>query len=212
MSPQPRKVIALSRQVGAGGAYVGQALSRLLGIRYVDREILQEAAKILGRDDRELESLEERVSSLWDRMAAVLSWGAPEAAYVPPPLPTLYEEDLFAVESGIIREVAAREDAVFVGRAATWVLREMPGHISVFLHAPEPARVARLMHDHQLTDEAAAYELVRRSDQQRSRFLQSVTGGSWFNLSHYHLTIDTGAVSLDEAVDLIARLVNLRLG
>jgi CMP/dCMP kinase len=212
MSPQPRKVISLSRQVGAGGAYVGQALARQLGIRYVDREILQEAARILGRDDRELESLEERVSSLWDRMAAVLSWGAPEAAYVPPPLPTLYEEDLFAVESGIIREVAAREDAVFVGRAATWVLREMPGHISVFLHAPEPARVARMMHDHQLTDEAAAYELVRRSDQQRSRFLQSVTGGSWFNLSHYHLAIDTGAVSLDEAVDLIATLVNLRLG
>ena len=212
MSPQPRKVIALSRQVGAGGAYVGQALARLLGIRYVDREILQEAARILGRDDRELESLEERVTSLWDRMAAVLSWGAPEAAYVPPPLPTLYEEDLFAVESGIIREVAAREDAVFVGRAATWVLREMPGHISVFLHAPEPARVARVMHDYQLGDEAAASELVRRSDQQRSRFLQSVTGGSWFNLSHYHLTIDTGAISLDEAVELIARLVNLRLG
>ena len=212
MSPQPRKVISLSRQVGSGGAYVGQALARLLGIRYVDREILQEAARILGRDDRELESLEERVSSLWDRMAAVLSWGAPEAAYVPPPLPTLYEEDLFAVESGIIREIAAREDAVFVGRAATWVLREMPGHISVFLHAPEPARVARVMHDYQLTDEAAASELVRRSDQQRSRFLQSVTGGSWFNLSHYHLTIDTGAISLDEAVDLIARLVNLRLG
>ena len=212
MSPQPRKVISLSRQVGSGGAYVGQALARLLGIRYVDREILQEAARILGRDDRELESLEERVSSLWDRMAAVLSWGAPEAAYVPPPLPTLYEEDLFAVESGIIREIAAREDAVFVGRAATWVLREMPGHISVFLHAPEPARVSRVMHDYQLTDEAAASELVRRSDQQRSRFLQSVTGGSWFNLSHYHLTIDTGAISLDEAVDLIARLVNLRLG
>ena len=125
---------------------------------------------------------------------------------------TLYEEDLFAVESGIIREFAAREDAVFVGRAATWVLRDLPGHVSVFLHAPEPARVARLMGDHQLTDEAAAYELVRRSDQQRSRFLQSVTGGSWFNLSHYHLTLDTGAISLDEAVDLIARLVNLRLG
>jgi cytidylate kinase len=207
---QPRKIVALSRQVGAGGAYVGQALSRLLGIRYVDREILQEAARILGRDDRELESLEERVSSLWDRMAAVLSWGAPEAAYVPPPLPTLYEEDVFAVESGIIREIAAREDAVFVGRAATWVLRHVPGHISVFLHAPESVRVGRVMRDYELTDEAAACELVRRSDQQRGRFLQSVTGGSWFNLSHYHLTVDTGAISLDEAVDLIARLVSHR--
>jgi CMP/dCMP kinase len=210
MAAPPRTLVALSRQVGAGGAYVGQALSRLLGIRYVDREILQEAARILGRDDRELESLEERVSSLWDRMAAVLSWGAPEAAYVPPPLPTLYEEDVFAVESGIIREIAAREDAVFVGRAATWVLRETPGIVTVFLHAPENVRVQRVMRDYDFADEAAASELVRRSDQQRGRFLQSVTGGSWFNLSHYHLTIDTGTISLDESVDLIVRLIQLR--
>jgi cytidylate kinase len=212
MPAQPRRLVALSRQVGAGGAYVGQALSRQFGIRYVDREILQEAARILGRDHRELESLEERVSSLWDRMASVLSWGAPEAAYVPPPLPTLYEEDLFAVESGIIREIAAREDAVFVGRAATWVLRGSPGLISVFLHAPEAVRVGRVMRDYNLADEAAAYELLRRSDQQRSRFLQSLTGGSWFNLSHYHVTIDTGAVSLDEAADLVGRLLVLRQG
>lgn len=209
--PAPsRRIVALSRQVGAGGAYVGQALARQLDIRYVDREILQEAARILGRDDRELESLEERVTSLWDRMAAVLAWGAPEAAYVPPPLPTLHEEDLFSVEAGIIREIAAREDAVFVGRAATWVLREMPGAVTVFLHAAEHIRVQRVMADYQLTDEAAAANLVRESDQQRSRFLHSVTGGSWFNLSHYHLTIDTGAVSLDEATELICRLVNLR--
>ena len=210
MAAPRRTLVALSRQVGAGGAYVGQALSRQLGIRYVDREILQEAALILGRDDRELESLEERVTSLWDRMAAVLSWGAPEAAYVPPPLPTLYEEDLFAVESGIIREIAAREDAVFVGRAATWVLREFPGVISVFLHASEDARVDRVMRDYELTDTAAAFELLRRSDQQRSRFIQSVTGGSWFSLAHYHLAIDTGAVSLDETVELISRLVRMR--
>jgi cytidylate kinase len=212
MPAQPRRLVALSRQVGAGGAYVGQALSRQFGIRYVDREILQEAARILGRDHRELESLEERVSSLWDRMASVLSWGAPEAAYVPPPLPTLYEEDLFAVESGIIREIAAREDAVFVGRAATWVLRGSPGLVSVFLHAPEAVRVGRVMRDYDLADEAAAYELLRRSDQQRGRFLQSLTGGSWFNLSHYHMTIDTGAVSLDEAADLVGRLLVLRQG
>jgi CMP/dCMP kinase len=210
MAAPARTLVALSRQVGAGGAYVGQALSRLLGIRYVDREILQEAARVLGRDDRELESLEERVSSLWDRMAAVLSWGAPEAAYVPPPLPTLYEEDLFAVESGIIREIASREDAVFVGRAATWVLRDSPGLVSVFLHAPEQVRVARVMNDYRLSDATAAAELVKRSDQQRSRFLQSVTGGSWFNLSHYHLTVDTGAVSLDEAVELVSHLIRFR--
>ena len=207
MSRPEKTLVALSRQMGAGGAYVGQSVSRQLGIRYVDREILQEAARILGRDDSELEILEERVTSLWSRMAGVLAWGAPEAAYVPPPMPTLDGEDLFAVEAGIIREIAAREDALFVGRAATWVLRQEPTLISVFLHAPEAVRVERVMRDYQMADAAATLELVRRSDHDRNRFLQSLSGGSWLDLSQYHLSIDTGAVSLDETVDLIARLV-----
>jgi cytidylate kinase len=212
MSTPGRVLVALSRQMGAGGAYVGQAVSRRLGVRYVDREILQEAAKILGRDDTELESLEERVTSLWSRMAGVLAWGAPEAAYVPPPMPALYEADLFAVEAGIIRGVAAREDAVFVGRGATWILRHEATLLSVFLHAPEPVRARRVMHDYQMTDLDAARELIRRSDRHRSRFLQSLSGASWLDLSQYHVTVDTGAVGLDQTVDLIARLVMARRG
>jgi cytidylate kinase len=196
--------------MGAGGAYVGQVVARQLGVRYVDREVLVEAAKILGRDDTELADLEERVTSLWSRMAGVLAWGAPEAAYVPPPMPALYEEDLFAVESGIIREIASRESAVFVGRGAGWILRGEAGLISVFLHAPEAARAERVMRDYQMTDRNAALDLVRESDHQRSRFLQSLSGSSWLDLSRYHLSVDTGTVGLDETAAIISDLVKMR--
>jgi cytidylate kinase len=63
-----------------------------------------------------------------------------------------------------------------------------------------------------MTDLDEARALVRRSDHQRSRFLQSLTGGSWLDVSHYHLSVDTGVVGLDEAVDLVARLVTARRG
>jgi CMP/dCMP kinase len=212
MPASNRTLVAISRQVGAGGAYVGQAVARQLGIRYVDREILQEAAKILGRDDRDLEDLEERVTSLWSRMAGVLAWGAPEVAYVPPPMPSLQEDDVFIVEAGIIRGIAAREDAVFVGRAATWVLRDQPDLVSVFLHAAESARVERVMTAYALGDVQAARELVRRSDGARGRFLQSVSGGSWLDVTHYQLAVDTGKVSLDETAELVTRLVVSRRG
>jgi len=210
MTKPGRVLVAVSRQMGAGGAYVGQAVSRQLGVRYVDREILQEAAKILGRADTELESLEERVSSLWSRMAGVLAWGAPEAAYVPPPMPSLCEEDLFSVEAGIIREIASREDAVFVGRGAPWVLRNEPGLLRVFLHASEAFRVERVMRDYQLTDLEAARELVRRSDHDRSRFLHSLSGASWLDLSQYDVCVNTGTVGLDRTVDLVTRLIRSR--
>jgi hypothetical protein len=41
MGAPARVLVALSRQMGAGGAYVGQAVARHLGVRYVDREILK---------------------------------------------------------------------------------------------------------------------------------------------------------------------------
>jgi len=210
MGTPGRVLVALSRQMGGGGAYVGQAVARELGVRYVDREVLEEAAKILGRDHAELESLEERVTSLWSRMAGVLAWGAPEAAYVPPPMPSLYEDDLFAVEAGIIRGIAAREDAVFVGRGAGWILRAEAGLLTVFLHAPEAIRVERVMRDYSIADRAAAEELVRGSDRQRSRFLQSLGGASWLDLSRYHLSLDTGAVGLDGAAAVITGIVRSR--
>src|SRR5512142_2537890 len=92
-------VVTSSRQIGAGGAYVGQALARTLGIRYVDREILQQAARLLGREEGELAPLEERVATMWDRVASVLSLGTPEAPFVPPPLPKPNEDELFDAES-----------------------------------------------------------------------------------------------------------------
>jgi cytidylate kinase len=198
-------VVAISHQMGSGGGGVGLALARTLGIRYADREILEQAARLLGKDDRELEGLEERVASLWGRVASILALGAPEAPYVIPAVLPLEEEDLFLVESRIIREIASREDAVIVGRAASWLLRDHPGIVTALIHAPEDWRVAEVMRRRGL-DQGQARELVRQSDQQRRRFIESLTGGSWCDCSRYHLCIDTSAVGHDAAVELLAVL------
>ena len=38
-------VITISRQLGSGGAYIGQKLAKNLNIFYLDREIISQAAK-----------------------------------------------------------------------------------------------------------------------------------------------------------------------
>lgn len=212
MEAQGTFVITISRQIGAGGAYVGQVLARRLGIRYVDREILQQAAALLGREEGDLEALEERATSMWDRVASILSLGAPEAPFVPPPLPTVAEDELFEVESRVMREIAAREDAVFVGRAAAFVLRQHPNLVRVFLHAPEQWRAERILESYQLADMAAARQLVQRNDHQRARFVQSLIGGSWLEPKSYDLCVNTAVVGLDTTVDLLETLARVRRG
>jgi CMP/dCMP kinase len=203
-------VVTISRQIGAGGAYVGQGLSRRLGCRYVDREILQRAAVLLGREEGDLEPLEERAASLWDRMASILSIGAPEAPFVPPPLPALGEDELFEVESQVMREIASREDAVFVGRGASWVLRDHPRVLRVFLHAAEERRAQRILESYHLANLDAARQVVRRSDQQRGRFVQSLMGVPWLSPASYDLCVNTATMDLDDTIETLVRLVEVR--
>jgi len=163
-SRQPTIVLAISRQLGSGGSYIGKAVARRLRLTYADREILEQAARLLGVEDRDLAGFEERVSSLWMQVARVFSMGPPEGLYMPPRPPGVDESDVFEVESRIVREIAEREDAVIVGRGAFYLLRHHQGAIRIFVHAPETWRVERVMQIYDIHDEAEARALVERSD------------------------------------------------
>ena len=206
-----RLVVTISRQMGSGGAHVGQAVARRLGIRYVDRQVLEEAAKLLGVDECRVQALEDERPSLWSRLEQVLAIGTPESPYVPPPAPIVYQAEVAELESRLIREIAAADDAVIVGRAASWVLRDHPGLVSVFLHAPEPWRVERVMQTYGLRDRRAAEDLVRRTDRGRESYRAAITGAKEIDvLLGHHVSFDTAAVGLDQIVGILEALARTR--
>lgn len=205
-------VLAITRQLGSGGSYIGQGVAHRLGLKYVDREILQQAAALLGRQDEDLAQLEERVANAWVRLTRHLSIGPPDALFTPPrPASSVYEEDLFRIERQVIREIAAREHCVIVGRAGSFVLREHPGVVRLFVHAPETWRVDTLMKAMEGRSRQEVIEMVRRTDRDRARFVQAVCGCDWSNACHYDLTVNPARVGLDAAVDLVATVVQNRM-
>lgn len=204
-------VVTISRQIGSGGAFIGQAVARGCGLNYVDREILQRAAAALGIDDEKaLEALEERVSTgLWSRISRAVSMGAPEAPFVPPPPPGLHEGHVFEAERRIIRELAAHENVVIVGRGAAHILRG-PSILRLFFHAPVAWRIARVQETYEL-DEAAAREMVHRSDRRRSAFVHSLMHRAWTDACLYDLTLDTSVIPIEQASALVVQIVERRL-
>lgn len=203
-------VLAISRQLGSGGSAIGQAVAGRLGLRYADRDILREAALALGVDEALLEPLEERVRSFWDRIAPIFVYGAAEGPYTPIALPRFDQRDLFEAERRIMREIAAREDAVIVGRGATHVLRDHPGLISIYVHAPEPVRVRRITELYHLS-EAEAQVLARRTDRQRAMFAETLGSRSWTDATVYDLTLDTEALGLDASIEIVTGVVTRKL-
>jgi hypothetical protein len=73
------RIVTVSRLMGSGGGYVGYLAAKELGFRYVDREILLEAARKLGTDVRLLEEIDGRPSSLLKSIVRSFGMGAPEA-------------------------------------------------------------------------------------------------------------------------------------
>lgn len=198
-------IIAISRQISCGGTCIAKSVAKKLGYRYVDRNVLYEAARNLGTDVRDLAGMEERSSDFWEDLFRAFSFGSPDSPYPVPSRRPVYCKDLFNAESSIIRKLAKSHNAVIVGRGAGQVLADHPGLLSVFLHAPEHDRIARLTDI--LHDGEAAARTVRESDENRKKFMQDMTGINWTDARNYHLCIDTSKVGLEAATTMLLQTV-----
>jgi CMP/dCMP kinase len=205
------KTVAISRQRGSGGSYIGRALADRLSLRYIDRQMLRDAAEYLRTHDPA--ERVETAGSWWARLGETLALGVPDGVYAPP-AETSYEGELFEIEKKIIREVVegqiAAEPTVIVGRGAAQTLRGRACVLTVFLHAPEKWRVERAQQIYSLADTAAAQRMVHESDRARARFIKSVAGVTWTDASIYDLAVDTSALGFDAVVDVIMRAVDAR--
>lgn len=195
-------VIAVARTIGAGGSFVGRHLATRLGCAYLDREILVEAAKRLDRDPEALDALDEKRLNFWERSRLNYAFGFPTAAYVPPPI-SFEDSMLFETETAIMREAAARGPTVVVGRAGFWVLKDEPGLLSVFLHAPMQSRAERIRKIYRLESVDKATELVQQSDRQREGFIRKVTGRDWQDCRNYSMALDSAALGTATTIEAI---------
>ncbi len=200
--------ITVSRQIGSGGAFIAYQVAKALGFMFVDREILRRAATDLGCTQRLLEAREETSTGPIDNIIRILSSGAPETAYIPRE-PPVYDRDLFAAESRVIREVVERYDAVILGRGGFHALKNRPGAIHVFIHAPLEFRIGRVMNVRNMTDAGEARAVVEESDRRRAKFIRDMARTEWADARHYHLCLDSRTAGFPECIRMIVRLVHI---
>lgn len=191
------RIICISRQFGSGGHEISVKTADLLGLRVYEKELVRLAC--------EYGELSESVMSDSDEKATnpYLFRTVHEGNYhVLRGRPT--SEVLFALQSHEIRCIAKREECVFVGRCADYVLRQEDARLlRVFVSAPEEQRIARKMEQEQLTRQQAV-RLLHKMDKQRQKYYETYTHWGWGDPAHYDLCIDTSACTLDQAAQRIA--------
>lgn len=208
MCATPHTIIAISRQMGSGGTYTGYLLAKELGFKYVDREILRQAAERLGTDETWLEQYDERSSGLVTNILRRISLGQPETSYLPPFKMPVYDSDLFSLECRIMKDIVRKCDAVIVGRGAFYALKDHPRQIRVFIHAPLEFRIRRLMKVQGFSDAGEARKILEESDRNRTNFVRDVIGVNWTDARNFHLCLDASLVGFPESVEIIRTLVH----
>jgi cytidylate kinase len=200
-------VICISRALGAGGEDVARLISERLGFVYIDEEIIARAAE---RGDIHPETVadEERRKSLVENLLAAMAEGG--ATYGTPPIVTWNEPSSDEVRSFIrdaIEEVAAKGKAVIVAHAASHALGSSAGALRVLITASPETRATRLAEADGL-DPSEAAKTIKSSDAARADYLKRFYGVKELPTS-YDLVINTDALSLERAADVIAHAASL---
>ncbi len=209
---QDKFVITIGRQLGSGGRAIGERIAERLGIRMYDRQLLDLAAEQSGLAPQCFEEADEKQSR---RMLSTL------IGYLRSPFTgdtgtvnnVLSNDALFKIQSDVIRHVAERESALFVGRCADYILRDNPHCVSVFITADRADRIERLCRAEEI--EPAEAELrMERIDHRRAAYYNYYSSGAWGEAATYDLCINSSRLGIEETaayiIDFAQRFMNGR--
>jgi cytidylate kinase len=196
-------IITISRQYGAGGSEVARRVAQALDWRLVDNELIDRVASRAGLPPAEVAEKEERAPGFLERLSRTLSRASPElfpaaADKVPEP----EEATLVRVTETVVAEIAAEGRVVLVGRAGPAVLRGEHDALHVKLVAAPQERIRRVI-ERLGVDPKQAEREIQEADTNRARYLKQHYGLDWSDPTNYHMVLNTGALGLEGAADLI---------
>ena len=202
-------VINIGRQLGSGGKTVGEIIARRLGIRLYDKELLNLAARQSGLCSEFFEKADEKESrSVLSTLIGYLR--SPFAGDDGGVTNVLSNDALFKIQSDVIREVAERESALFVGRCADYILRENPRCVNVFITADEEDRWQRICRRQGCT-ETEARAMMERADARRSSYYNYYSSRTWGVASTYHLCVNSSVLGDEGTADFILEFAARKL-
>lgn len=208
------RVITVARQVGAAGEEVAQVIAKKTGFRYIDYQIIQEAASEAGVSP-ETVSEAEHTPSLLTRILESLARNPsmPVAAWADPiPLSTtpLYTSaDYRRFVEDVVRDLAEQGECIIVGHAAQVILRGRLDTVRVLVTGSPDFRARRIMAGMNV-DEQTALKTVERTEGERLDWYKRFYETGWLTPWTYDLCINTDHLNPEQAAEVVLDFARLR--
>ena len=183
-------VITVSMEPGSGGSIIAEKVAKQLGFDWYHRDIVEKIAKTAKIRSAVVNTLEkERLSGIKDFVSSLM-----EDQYIHP---DTYLKHLLVV----INTIAKHGRAVIVGRGANFIL-PAEDIFSVRVICPLKKRISEVALAHKVTTEKAKRRVIQR-ESARKAFVRRTFNADISNPIHYDLTINTGKISVDAAVESV---------
>ena len=205
MNKEEQFVITISRQFGTGGHEIGAELARRLGVKLLDKQILNEVAKRIRVVEEAVEKITSR-NPLWrDDFTDFYRTYMSKAEYDGLEHDQTSHE-LFEAQAEAIRQIVAEESCVLVGRCGFHIFENHPNALKIFIHSTEDCRKRRIAEKYDLSLQDAA-AMVVDNDYSRELYTKTFTGKDWTDARNYDVCIDVRKFGVNGAVDFLMHCI-----
>ena len=182
-------IVTISREHGSQGKYIGELVSKKLGIPYYYKEMTAIAAQESGLDKEFVSDINRNTDLLYNLYVTTT--------------PVKYAIE---AQEKVIKEIAKQGSSVIVGRAADYVLRENKNIVRIFIYAPKDYRAEKIMEMYKDTKKEAIKH-VEKSDKARASYYKMISGQNWADPRNYDLCIDS-SIGTEKTAEIICQYIN----
>ena len=194
-------IVTISREFCTGGQEIATRVAQEMGVKLYDKELITLAAKKSGLSEEAIEASEKQhTHSLLYNLYTMGN-----------DLPL--SDQVFILQSRIIKDLADQGSCVILGRSGDYVLRERDDVLGVFLYAPVEYRIKYGLHGKYESMNGLAEkqleEEIRKTDKKRAAYYNYYTQNRWGDAHNYDLTLNA-ALGEETCVKLIMEAVRAK--
>ena len=205
MNKEDKFVITISRQFGTGGHEIGAELARRLGVKLLDKQILNEVASRMKSVEDAVEKIEAR-NPLWrDDFTNFYRTYMAQAEY------NGQEQEqtshtLFRAQADAIRRIADEESCIIIGRCGFDIFANHPNALKIFIHSSLDVRKRRIAEKYDISESDAAAMIVD-NDYSRELYTKTFTGRDWKDATNYDISLGVRKFGINGAVDFLMHCI-----
>ena len=195
------KIITIGRQFGSGGHEIGNLLATRLDIPLYDNNLVRMVAKKLDIREETARAVDETTLNNFLAGYVLAPMGYSRNADSIETIQPLNEQ-VYELQTEIIRKLAKRGPCVIVGRCADYVLKDYENCIDVFICADKEERIKRIAKRYDMSKRKAV-DKIAKVDRERRYYYESHTGQEWGSKDTHQIVLNASRLGIERMVDVL---------